>query len=122
SVTGFHAVRAEEHNHSNGNADEHIGAIGNPEDRHRQDQVTQRAAANAGNGGEEQEAYDVELLARGGKRPGCGEDGDAGIVEKGDKVHRGPAAAVTLRTAEALRRAASSALPWRGPFQPVWAS
>ena len=75
-------MRAEEDQDRNHRANHNIVAICDPENRHIEDEVAKRAAADAGDAGQEQKADDIELLARGGKRSGRGEDGYAGIVEK----------------------------------------
>ncbi|MOA32324.1 hypothetical protein D3C78_1535320 [compost metagenome] len=76
-------MRGEEQQHRDRDADENIGGVYHPEHRRpAQHEITHRAAANAGRGCEKQEADQVELLARGGERAGCGKDGDAGIIEK----------------------------------------
>jgi hypothetical protein len=67
--------------------------IGDPEDLAVQDRVAQRAAADGGQAGDEDEADDVQLRPAGGQRPGQGEDQHRGIVEpvlQGEAVMAGP--------------------------------
>ena len=88
----LHHVGAEEDQNADRRADQHIGRVLHPEHRRAEDQVAERAAADAGDASQEQEADHVELLARGGKRAGRGEHGDAGIVEIEDRIHGSPPA------------------------------
>ena len=71
-------------------AHDDVGRVRDPEDRHVEDQVAQRAAADAGDPGQEQEADHIELLARGRERACRGKHRDAGIVEQKDRLHHIP--------------------------------
>ena len=79
-------MRGEEDHDRHHRADQHIVTVHHPEHRHVEDEIAKRAATDAGDAGQEQEADDVELLARGRKRTRRREDGNTGVVEKRDGV------------------------------------
>ena len=65
-----------------------IGGIVDPEDwvpvEH---QIAERAAAHAGDAGDQDEAENIELRARGGERPGEAEDEHGGEIQRLNQGH-----------------------------------
>ena len=59
--------------------------LGDPEDRRAaQNQIAQRATAHGRQRGHEDETDDVELLARGDKRPGQRKDQNRAVIQRPD--------------------------------------
>ena len=93
-VSPFDQMRGEEHHHAGRDAGDDVIRLDDPEHRHlAEQQVPQRPATDAGDGGEKQETDQVQLLARRGKGAGCRKHDDACVVEDSQHFH--------LRTAQA---------------------
>src|SRR5690606_478846 len=97
-------------------ADQQIVVVLYPEHRHVENEIAERAAADAGHARQEQEADDIELLARSRKRAGRGENRDAGIVEEDDLIHRG----LPLRSLAEEVRVWKVTIPLRAPRGMRW--
>jgi hypothetical protein len=68
---------------ADGRSDDQVGGIAHPEDRLAEQQVANRAAAEASDGGEEDEGDDVVLAPCGRERAAGCEERDAGVEQQG---------------------------------------
>lgn len=79
-LEALHAVGDEEDEDAGGGGEDEVDGVRDPEHGAGQEQVAERAAADGGDEGEEDEAGDVEAALGGGEGAADGEDGGAGVV------------------------------------------